>query len=164
MNVADLQQHLANLGRLLEASGAKGVAADLGAIRDGLAPFRDHSLKTFAEFLIKADTYTKGGLVPVAGGGKRRAGAEEQARGDLESLGRELQSLYERSSSPEVTTDQIDALVGRLAALPKDGLAAEGIGLMGMKAKTKPAIQGAIRQRILDRKGAVLRSSGIDRL
>src|SRR4051812_26068752 len=80
MKVSDLQQHLADLGRLLEASGAKAVVADLAAIRDGLAPFRELPLKGFADFLERAEAYRRGGEVPVkppkgGGGGKKITGA-----------------------------------------------------------------------------------------
>ena len=59
MKVSDLQQHLGDLARLLESSGAKPVAADLVAIRDarpdvqviGIAmEFQDdNQVKQFAE-------------------------------------------------------------------------------------------------------------------
>src|SRR5947209_7564307 len=82
MKVADLQQHLADLARLLEVSGAKTVAGDLAAIRDGLAPFRELPLKGFAEFLARADEYRRGGGVPVkppkgSGSGKKVAAQGE---------------------------------------------------------------------------------------
>ncbi len=58
MKVADLQQHLADLARLLDSAGVKKeVVGDLNAIRDGLSPFRDLPLKGFADFLT-----SRGGL------------------------------------------------------------------------------------------------------
>jgi hypothetical protein len=170
MKVADLQQHLADLARLLEASGARPVAADLAAIREGLAPFRDLPLKGFADFLVRAEAYSRGEVPITPAPGGRRAAPSRPAKskapaGDADALGRETHDLYERAADPAVTPEQIDALAARLGALSKDGLAAvaERIGLKGMKAKSKGAIQEAIRQRIIARKGASQRAGLIER-
>ena len=172
MKVADLQQHLADLGRLLEASGAKTVAADLAAIRDGLGPFRELPLKGFAEFLARAEAYSRGEvpLAPPKGGrssGSKPASsrAAKTPAPDVGILAREVRELYDRVADPAVTAEQIDALAGRLGGLTKDGLVAvaEVIDLKGMKAKTKPDILGAIRQRFHARKGATQRAGLLDR-
>src|SRR5262249_52341953 len=116
MKVGDLQQHLADLGRLLEASGAKAVAADLAAIRDGLAPFRELPLKGFAEFLVRAEAYSRGDVPakPPKGG---RTGAKSAGKStvkapppDAGALAREARELYDRVADPAVTAAQIDAL------------------------------------------------------
>jgi hypothetical protein len=68
-------------------------------------------------------------------------------------------------ADPAVTGEQIDALVGRLGGLTKDGLVtvADAIDLKGMKAKKKDDILGAMRQRFHARKGATQRAGLIDR-
>jgi hypothetical protein len=171
MKVADLQQHLADLGRLLEASGARTVAADLAAIHDGLAPFRELPLKGFAEFLTRAEAYRRGGEVPIRPpkGGSGRRGPETGARKpgppDVEALAREARDLYERAADPSVTEGKVEDLARRLGGLAKDGLVtvAEATGLKGMKSKKKDDILGVIRQRILSRKGSSQRVGLIDR-
>jgi hypothetical protein len=172
MKVADLQQHLADLGRMLEAAGAKPVAADLSAIQAGLTPFRDLPLKGFADFLVRAEAYRTGGEVPTgaskAGGSGKGAPGKTSAKPapDANALAQEVRHLYDRAADPSVTTEQIDALAGRLTALPQKGLVvvAEAIDMKGMKSKKKDDILSAIRNRIHTRKGASQKAGMIDRL
>lgn len=164
MKVADLRQHLADLARLMEATGAKAVAADLVAIQEGLAPFNESPLKGFAEFLVRAEAYSRG-EVPVAPPSRKRAtsgGRPPSTKAppvDVEALVQEAKDLYARAADPAVTAEAVEALAGRLKAPKKDDLVrvAEGVGLVGMKAKAKDKIVEAIRARILDRKGAAVR-------
>jgi hypothetical protein len=167
VKVADLQQHLADLARLLEASGAKAVAGDLAAIGKGLAPFRELPLKSFAAFLTKAEAYS-GGEVPLARPAGQRSAAKRAAKAPgpgAEAMANEARELYERAADPAVTLEEIDRLASRLGSLSKDGLAAvaEGIGLKGIRAKTKGFIQEAIRSRITARKGTAQRVGLLDR-
>lgn len=69
------------------------------------------------------------------------------------------------AAEPSTTDAVIDQQTTSLGLLSKDGLVAvaEGIQLMGMKAKTKDAIVAAIRQRIRARRGATERAGLIDR-
>jgi len=165
MNVSGLQQHLADLARLLEASGAKPIAADLTSISEGLAPFKDAPLKEFADFLGRAVAFTRGETpdVPLSkpkGGGKTPA--KKAPAVDHDALARELHGLYERAASPDVTTDQIAGLIARLAPLsvPKLTTLGQQIGITAKK-KTKQDLIDAIQQRILTRKGSALRSAMI---
>jgi hypothetical protein len=171
MKVSVLQQHLADLARFLEASGAKTVAAELGAIRDGLTPFRELPLKGFAEFLGRAEAYSRG-EVPVTPpkGGRKAPSPAGKPPGkapalDADGLTREARELYDRVSDPSITGEQIDALTGRLGGLTKGGLVAvaEAIDLVGMGTKKKDDIVAAIRQRFHARKGATQRAGLIDR-
>jgi hypothetical protein len=168
MSVADLQQYLADLARLLEAGGARGVAADLAAIRDGLAPFRGLTLRKFAEFLVRAEAFSRGEVPPATlrrGRGGAKTAGSKKATADPAALGREVQGLFERAADPAVTAEQIEAAVGRLGGLTKDVLVAvaEAIGLQGMRSKKKDDIQAAIRHRLLARKGTSVRTGLIDR-
>jgi hypothetical protein len=172
MKVADLQQHLADLRRLLEASGARaGAVAELVSVNNALAPFRDHSLKDFAAFLVRAEAFSRG-EVPVAQPKGRRAGAgaaggsaAKATATDVGALAREIRALYDRAADPTVTAETINHAAGRLGGLDKAGLVevAEGIDLKGMKSKTKGGILDAIRQRIISRKGGSQRAGLIDR-
>lgn len=172
MNVADLRQHLSDLGRLLATSGAKPVAADLAAISDGLAPFDALPLKQFATFLEKANQFAINGQVPVsptkgkstkaASGGTKPTPA---ASPDVDAIRRDVLDIYNRAADPSVTEADIDAIVGRIGGLSKEILVsvADAIELRGMKSKSKPVIISTIRQRIIARKGATQRAGLLDR-
>jgi hypothetical protein len=171
VRVADLQQHLADLTRLLESSGAKVVATDLAAIRDGLAPFRDLPLKEFAGFLARAEAYSRGEVPVAAPKGARdtrkpAAGAKLKAPTlDANAVCVEIRDLYERAASPAVSAEHIEVACGRAGNLSKPGVLAiaEAVGLKGLKSKTKDAILDAIRQRIFGRKGGTIRAGLTDR-
>ena len=64
MTVAELQVLFSNLGNFLRSSGAAGVGGELEFIGSKLTPFRDYKLKAFAEFLEKAEAYSRGALAP----------------------------------------------------------------------------------------------------
>jgi hypothetical protein len=167
MKVAELQDYLANLGRCLQASGAKSVAKDLETISQAMVPFRDQSLKVFADFLIRAEAYSRGELPPSgkAGRGSNRPRSTGKESVDAEGVARMVRDLYDRVSDPAVTADQIEAGLQPLAKLSKDGLiaVAEAIDLKGMKSKPKNEIIVAINQRLAARKGATHRAGLIDR-
>lgn len=169
MKVADLQQHFGDLARLLDASGAKAVASDLTAIERGLHPFRDLPAKEFADFLVRAEAYSRGEVPLVQPTGKRGSTARPTravpSTPNVDALAAEAHDLYEQAASPSVSIEQIDALVAKFGTLSKDGLVivAERIGLKGMKSKGKGAVQEAIRLRMLSRKGSTQRAGLIDR-
>src|SRR5262249_48319077 len=137
MNVSDLQQLLANLAPLLETFGAKTAAvADLKAVRDGLAPFSQLSLKDFAGFLARANAYQQNGEVPVkpprgsgsGTAGTRRAPGRAPATGcpppDVAAVAQQVRALYERAADPATTDEVIDQQTASLGQLSKDGLVA----------------------------------------
>src|SRR5689334_13739674 len=147
MKVADLQEILAQVSRLLESAGGRG-AAELATFRESLDPFRDLTAKQFANEIQKLlDT------VQAKPKSARKAG---KTIVDVGGLVREVQDLYAQASDPRTTMEQIEQLTQRLEPLTKDGLVqvAEGIELVGMKNKGKKGdILAAIRQRIVARKG-----------
>ncbi len=170
MNVAGLQQHFADLARLLEASGAKGVAGDFMAIHHGLAPFSHMTLKDFSDFLARADTFARTGQVPVTASrakttSPRAKGGIARVHADPSTLARETKDLYDRASDPAVTDSHIAELMSRLKSLTQAGLVtvAEAIELKGTGSKTKPKIIEAIQRRIEERKGSKVRSELIHR-
>jgi hypothetical protein len=171
VKVADLQQHLADLTRLLESSGAKVVATDLAAIRDGLAPFRELPLKEFAGFLVRAEAYSRGEVPVAAPKGTRGAPKAKAAPkikpppADANAVCAEIKEMYERAANPTVSAEQIEAACGRARGLSKQAVLtiAEEIGLKGFKSKSKDAILNAIRQRIFGRKGGTIRAGLTDR-
>lgn len=159
MNVADLQQLLDNVGRLLATAGAKAAPlAELTAFREGLAPFQALSLKKLTELLTQADAAARG--APAAPGRGRRSRGSSTDRPDPETMMREVKALYERATDPLITETDIEAVLARLKPLTKDALlsVATGIELKVLKSKSKDSILGEIRQRILARRSVHQRS------
>ena len=75
MTVAELQLLLSDLGKFLRASEATKVAGELEYISAKLVPFRGYKLKAFADFLEKAEAYSRGRLRR-----KRKAAERERVR------------------------------------------------------------------------------------
>ncbi len=168
MNVADVQQHFAELARLLRAAGAAKASDELGAVQRCLEPFRSLTVKAFADFLARAEAYSRGEvpLTPSRARGPRAAGGTPAGtKADEPTLASAVRALYDQATSPSVTAEQVTELGSQLQGLSKDSLVrvAEGIDLKGMKSKSKGAIVQAIQQRILARKGSFQRAGLIDR-
>jgi hypothetical protein len=165
MKVADLQQHLAELARLLEAAGTKkGVVSDLEALREGLEPFREQTLRDLAGLLQRVGRSEES----ADGGGKKKTRAPKASAASspvAEELTRQTRDLYELAASPAVTEEQIDALADQLRDLSGAELVgvAAAIGLKVAKSSSKSATVKAIRKRIVDRKGASQLASLVDR-
>jgi hypothetical protein len=159
MTVGQLVTHLRSLASLLDASGAR-TAAELNALCDALNGRAALSLSTLAAELSMS------AAPPAIAPPLPRTPPTKKGSPDLETLLRETQQTYESASSPAITLEMIDDLLTRLAPLTKDSLVvvAERIGLKGMAAKTKPAIQAAIKDRIVKRKAVITRASMTDRL
>jgi hypothetical protein len=163
MKVADLQQHLAELARLLEVAGTKkGVVSDLDALREGLEPFREQTLRDLAGLLQRA-----GRGEDSAGGGKKKSRTPKGSTAPsalADELTRRTKDLYELAASPTVTEEEIDVLAGDLLGLTGPELlgVAAAIGLRLGKTN-KPATVKAIKKRILDRKGASQLAGLVDR-
>jgi hypothetical protein len=165
MNVGDLQQHLVHMSSWLAAAGVKGTPQpDLKAMVEGLTPFRDHSLKDFAAFLIKAETFVRTGELPVKGGARRSASPRKPKAPppDAAQLSQEALHLYQQAADSAVTKEHIDLLLGRVGQLTKDGL----LGIAGAleiklaKSATKSKILQEIQKRIFDRK-AIYQRAGL---
>jgi hypothetical protein len=165
VKVADLQQHLVDLAKLLDASGAKGVATDLNAIQTGLTPFRDVPLRTFADFLVRAEAYSRD-PVPIVPPKTRqpRASTSRKAKADPAEVVERLRQLYERSGDPSVSTEELDQGLRLLGDLTKDGLlqVADALEIKGLSKKKVPEIREAVRQKVFNRRGASQRASMVD--
>ena len=159
MTVGQLVTHLRSLAGLLDASGARS-AAELITLCDALGSRASLSLTTLAAELGTSPAQVAHSPPPV------RTPPPKKGTPDLEPLARETQQTYENASSPSITLEMIDDLLARLGPLTKENLilVAERIGLKGMSAKSKPAIQSAIKDRIVKRKAVITRASMTDRL
>jgi hypothetical protein len=147
---------LCDLGKFLRASGSAKVAEEVEFIGAKLSPFRDYKLKAFADFLEKAEAYSRGALAPKGKGGSggKKGKADPAA---VEEACQRVFDLYGKAIDPSVTLEQIEAAVQGLQALDPgkarlDDLARQ----MGytQKFKAKADVLKAIRQKIVGRKGA----------
>jgi hypothetical protein len=164
VNVAHLQQHLADLGKLLQASGAgKAVVADLKAIADRLTAFREMPLSAFADFLDKAQEAVRKGEAlqpPRKKATARIPAAKKQPNVDPAVLGVEVKNLYERAASPDVTDERINEVLAKLDGLKKKELelVAQGMQIPLKKSETIRSLIKEIRFWITDRRGKALRA------
>ncbi len=157
MNVKDLQQFLRSLQQPLSTSGAKSVANDLDRMCGGLEPFQSLSIAQFTEFLAKADSYARTGIVPTTGrakaSGTRRAAKTVDPEA-IRAATERMCSLYERVTSPEVDYGTIDAEIKKLdKQFAKAAVLeiARGFGITG-SLKTKKAALEEISRRMTERK------------
>lgn len=162
MNVADLQQHLRDLSRLLEASKAKEVGKDLATIADGLTPFQAMKLADFAAFLRQAQEYAATGIVPAThtranrGGGGRKAAVKP----DAAEVAQRIRQLYDSASNLSVPMENIEGELRPLTALTKPGLlqVAQALELRVPGKMKVDQLRQLIRQQVLDRRGASQRA------
>lgn len=166
MKVADLQQHLADLGKLLNAAaGGKTLSREFAVLANALQPFREFTFKAFSDFLARADADSRRPKTePVAGASPKQKRGKTSST-DIGALVTDVKNLYERADKPSVTQADIDAIIGRLEPLNKAQLVvvSEAIGMTKMNNKNKGAIIAAIGHRILEVKGSSQRTGMIDR-
>lgn len=166
MKVSDLSQHLADLKRMLEVAGAKGmVITDLQAIAQGLAPFRDHSLADFAKFLVRAEAFSRG-EVPVIEPKKAAAPKRTiEPTPDTAKLAHKAKDLYLHAYEASVTVEMVEDLIAKAGKLGKDDLitVAAATEMKVTKSASKPKILEQLKRRILDRKGSYQRAGLLDR-
>jgi hypothetical protein len=167
VNIGDVQSFLRNLGTLLAAHQAKKPAADFDAFCNGLDPFRDQALETFAVFLNTAAEYQRTGILPVQPVKKARKPAAPKTgtakpalkkKDDMhavEEAAALLQNLFDRATDPTLTHEAIEAEVNRIER-EFDG---EGLKAVARKfgvssgLSSKGATKAKILGRIAERKG-----------
>jgi hypothetical protein len=153
VTVAELQALLSDLGKFLRAADSAKVAGELEYICARLTPFQGYKLKAFADFLVKAEEYSRGVL---AAGKPSKAGKSKPDPAAIELACERVLHLYQRAIDPSVTLEQIEAAARTLQDLdpPKATLddLAKRMGF-AQKFKSKAEAVKAIRQKILGRKG-----------
>src|SRR5262245_30921791 len=81
MHVGDLQRFVHNQAELLSQAGAKSVATDLERLAAGLAPFASLTVAQLADFLVRAESYERTGVLPASGKSPRiKAPAPDSAQ------------------------------------------------------------------------------------
>jgi hypothetical protein len=161
MHVADLQNFLRSLSPPLAASGAKKeILDDLERACDGLKPFAELSVKDFAGFLVRAEEYARTGIVPIQARPARaartpRAKTPALTLDDAKSL---VGSLYELSTSDDVTYEHITAEVQKLDKLTAKDLTEVAKHFGVVPGKTKKASLETILDKIARRKTTQVRN------
>jgi hypothetical protein len=144
---------LSDLGKFIRASGSASVAGEIDYIAARLSPFAGYKLKAFADFLGKAEEYSRGALAPKP----TRAPRAKADPAAAERACQRVSELYDRAIDPSITVDAIEEGVRSLqeADPPKARLdeLTQRFGF-SRKFKSKPEALKAIREKILGRKGA----------
>ena len=107
MTVDALRRYFHNLSEVMQhGKGGKEVLDDFAAIDRGLTPFATLPLKSFADFLEKAQTYD-----PSAVLGKKPAragGGSPKVAVDIQGIAATVKHLYDTAARPGVTIESID--------------------------------------------------------
>lgn len=155
MTVHDLQQFVSSLAVPLAAAGAKKAADDLRLTVAGIEPFKDLTIPQFNDFLAKAESYARTGILPMTSSGRAKkpaAGASGPEK--VREASQRVLALYERAIDPELQYSAIDAEIKSLErGLSKDEAieVAREIGI-AKSLKTKKAALEEIARKIKDRK------------
>jgi len=154
--IADLQLHLRHLSEFLAAAGSKKLADELKDLSDKLEPFKDTKLKAFGDILTKADTAAPGGPGPGGKGASRKTLASPTD--EAQRLFERVRHQYHNAPDPSVTLEDIEATAQELELLSEAQLddLAKQIEIHQQFQSRAKAIK-AIRQKLLDRKGAAER-------
>ena len=152
MKVSDLRLFLASLCEPVRSSGGAKVAANLENVLDGLSRFDNYSWSEFAEFLARAESYDKTGIIPVASTKSRKP--KQADDGLVRRVAGELVELYERAIGEATDYSHIRSRVAeigkRLSAAEAKQVAKE-FGIEGSIRTKKAAIQ-EIERKITERK------------
>lgn len=146
MTVDALRRYFRNLSEILESGkGGKSVLDDFGAIDRGLSHFADMPLKSFADFLEKAQAYD-----PAAVLGKKPVRAAEP-KADIAGIAATVKHLYDSAGQPNVTIESIDESLTVLDKLTVANLIVVARGIRadsGLKGKKKAEVLGIIKNAV----------------
>jgi len=161
MTVGTLDEFLRRLADVMEAADGKAAGVrDVRALADKLKPFGSLTLAAFADFLVKADAYSRGDLAAVFGKPKPVARPTKTADPNrVPAAVERLKTLYGRSLDPSVTGDTVRETINGINSFTKLELdqVAAGCGFH-QKFKTKAGLLDALQKWILDRKGSFERA------
>ena len=165
MKVADFQQILTDLERLLATAGLKpSSVTEVSGFTAALGRFRDQELKSLTELLGRVAV--DGTVTPKATTKKTPAAAPVPAV-DLAALTQRVKDVYEQAAQEWVTEEVVNELCAQLERkeVTKDvlGKMAAAIEYKVKTADSKPKMIAAIRNRIVDRIGATTRRQLIER-
>ena len=155
MNVAALQSFLKSLAVTLEHADGRTVAKDLELVCQGLEPFKGLRVKDFAEFLVRAEQYTRDPNLLEMGRRRGRPPAQPLDPEKVRQSALTVRSLEDRASDDSVSMADIRAQLQQLGQSLTGEEAVEvakEIGITVEGRMTKAVALRQIRQRIEDRK------------
>ncbi len=160
MTVAELQQCLSSLSAVIRVGGKK-AADDLDYVREKLTPFREVDVRTFGNFLIRAEEYHRTGIIPIKGDKPPPKKTTPRSTTDaVPAAAAKVKDLYERATDPSLSREFIEAEVMALNGLTKAQLDEVAISVgINQKYPTKAKVLEALIWRIMDRKGSFARSN-----
>jgi hypothetical protein len=155
MNVAALQSFLKNLAGTLEQADGRAVAKDLEQVCQGLEPFRELRVKDFADFLVRAEQYTRDPNLLTMGRRRGRPPAQPADPEKVRNTALAVRSLEDRATDNSVSMADIKAQLDQLGQ-PLTGEeavdVAREVGIAMEGRMTKAAALRQIRHRIEERK------------
>ena len=160
MTVDGLRRYFRNLSEILKDGDAnKSFLGDLDAIERGFAPFADMTLKTFAEFLAKAQTFDPNAVLE-----KKPARVSTprvpKVSLDIDGIAATLKHIYDTASQSDVTIESIDEGLKVLDSLTVANLTVVAAAIKadsGLKGKKKPQILAIIKGAVRDMWGSARR-------
>jgi hypothetical protein len=158
MNVAALQSFLKNLANTLEQADGRTVAKELEHVCHGLEPFRELRVKDFADFLVRAEQYTRDPNLLEMGRRRGRPPAQPLDPEKVRKAALAVRSLEDRATDDSVSMPAIKAQLDQLGQTLTGEEAVEvakEVGITTEGRMTKAAALRQIRQRIEERKRPV---------
>ena len=161
MTVDGLRRYFRNLSEILKEGGDanKSFLGDLEAIERGLSPFADMPLKTFAEFLAKAQTFDPNAVMEKK---PTRASTPRAPKVtlDIGGIAATVKHIYDTASQPDVTIEAIDENLKILDSLTVANLTIVAAAIKadsGLKGKKKPQVLAIIKHAVRDMWGSARR-------
>jgi len=162
MNVAALQSFLKNLATVMEQAEGRTIARELEQVCQGLEPFKELRIKEFAEFLIRAEQYTRDPNLLQMGRTRSRRAAQPIDGEKVRTTAIAIRSLEERAADGSITLNDIKTQLGQIGEpLTKEEAleVAKEVGVTPTH-QTKAAALREIRHRLEERKRTAAGSRG----
>jgi hypothetical protein len=164
MNVEMLQSYFRNLAGVLEQTDGRRAAEDLAAICRGLEPFKQVNLTDFAEFLIKAEQYTRDPNLLQLSQGRERKSAKSLNPETVRAAALEIRTLQERATDGTLPIadikNQVDRMGRKLSKTEAVEVARE-VGIISEQPLSKSEALEKIRMLIEDRQRIENRGQGM---
>lgn len=160
MNVAALQSFLKNTATILEQAEGRTIAKELEQVCQGLEPFKELRVKEFAEFLVRAEQYTRDPNLLLLGRGRSRRAVQPINAEKVRTAALAIRALEDRATDDSVSLADIKAQliqVGQPLTKEEAVEVAKEVGVTPSR-MTRAAALREIRHRLEDRKRAA--SSG----
>jgi hypothetical protein len=107
MKVGDFHELVRGLARAMAGDSAK-AAGELERLAAGLEPFQDWTIADLADFLQRAEEYSRTGVVPAT---KRKPSSLSLDSEAIAQSRTQLDQLFERAIEPQTTYSQIQQQV-----------------------------------------------------